>query len=208
MELFQKQATQAKDRFLKKQIDFRVLATLFSVIFFSNTLVGEDINIKIDKYLRGLNSFSSSFVQSDTTSLEEGLIYIKDGMIRLDYSSPDRTLKIKKDKGVYINHELEEEEFFSTKNNTVRAFYDIFLNKSFFYSLSPKINKKEIVFEKNITIDSDSAHITIIFENNPLVLRKIIAKTESNLVSINFYDHVYNEIFDNDFFSFVPIYND
>ena len=74
--------------------------------------------------------------------------------------------------------------------------------------MSPKINKKEIVFEKNITIDSESAHITIIFENNPLVLRKIIAKTESNLVSINFYDHVYNEIFDNDFFSFVPIYND
>ena len=28
------------------------------------------------------------------------------------------------------------------------------------------------------------------------MLRKIIAKTESNLVSINFYDHVYNEIFD------------
>ena len=197
---------QAKDRCLKKQLDFRVLVFLLLVVSFSKSSLGEELNTKIDKYLGGLNSFSSNFIQSDGVSLEEGFIYIKDDMIRLDYINPNRTLKVKKDKGVYINHDLEEEEFFSTKKNIIKVFYDIFLNKNFFYSLSPKINNKQIIFEKNITIDSNKTIIKIIFENRPLVLRKIIAKTENSLVSLSFYNHNYNKYFKNDFFSFVPIY--
>ena len=204
--MFQKQTTQAKDKYLKKQIDFKVLAFHFLLIFFSKNLVGEEPDIKINEYLKGLDSFSSNFIQSDNLSLEEGVVYIKDDMIRLDYINPSRTLKLKKDKGVYINHDLEEEEFFSTKKKFVRAFYDIFIKNDFFNSLSPKINNKEIIFEKNITIDSNNTNIKIFFENSPLTLRKIIAETENNLISISFYNHTYNEFFENDFFSFVPIY--
>ena len=72
---------------------------------------------------------------------------IKSDLIILE---PDRTIKISKEKGVYINHELREEEFFSTKRNNVKIFYNIFLEKNFFSSLTPKENKKEIVFEKII----------------------------------------------------------
>ena len=126
MVLFQKQVTLAKDRCLKKQINFKRIAFLFVIIFFSGNLSGQELNSKINAYLEELVSFSSKFIQSDGASLEEGYLYIKDGLIRLDYTNPDRTLKISKEKGVYINHELKEEEFFSTKKNIIKIFYDIF----------------------------------------------------------------------------------
>ena len=208
MVLFQNQTTQAKDRYLKKQINFKVLGLFFLTILFSKNLVGEELNLKIITYLQGLNTFSSNFIQSDGTYLEQGYIYIKDDMVRLDYTNPDRTLKISKEKGVYINHELREEEFFSTKKNIIKIFYDIFLKNDFFASLTPKEHKKEIVFEKIIQSDSAKIHLKIFFESNPLLLRKIISKTEGNLTSINFHNHNYNSTFEEDFFSFVPIYLD
>ena len=192
MVLFQKQTTQGKDKYLKKQINLKFWDCFFLVILFSKNLVGEELNSKIIKYLQGLNSFSSNFIQSNGTNLEQGYIYIKDDMIRLDYTNPDRTLKISKEKGVYINHELREEEFFSTKKNIIKIFYDIFLKNNFFSSLTPKENNKEIVFEKIIQSESTKVHLKIFFESNPLLLRKIISKTENDLISISFYDHNYN----------------
>ena len=208
MVLFQKQTTLVKGKYLKKQTNFKVLVLLFLAILFSKNLVGEELNLKINTYLQGLNSFSSNFIQTNGIDLEQGNIYIKDDMVRLDYTSPDRTLKISKEKGVYINHELREEEFFSTKKNIVKIFYDIFLKNNFFSSLPPKKNKKEIVFEKIIELDSNKIHLKIFFEDSPLLLRKIISKTDNDFISISFYDHNYNRTFEEGFFSFVPIYLD
>ena len=125
MVLFQSQTTQVKGKYLKKQINCKVLGLFLITILFSKNLVSEELNKKIITYLQGLNSFSSNFIQSDGIYLDQGYIYIKNDMIRLDYTNPDRTLKISKEKGVYINHELREEEFFSTKKNIVRIFYDL-----------------------------------------------------------------------------------
>ena len=132
MVLFQKQTTQVKDKCLKKQINSRILGLFFLSILFSKNLVSEEINSKFIIYLHGLNSFASNFIQSNGMDLEQGNFYIKDDMIRLDYTNPDRTLKISREKGVYINHELKEEEFFSTKKNIIKIFYDIFLKDNFF----------------------------------------------------------------------------
>ena len=208
MVLFQNQTTQVKGKYLKNQINFKVLGFLFLFILFSKSLAGEELNSKIITYLQELNSFSSNFIQSDGTNLEQGYIYIKDDKIRLDYTSPNRTVKVSKEKGVYINHELREEEFFSTKKNIIKIFYDIFLNKNFFSSLSPKEDNREIVFKKTIQSESTKVHLKIFFENSPLLLRKIVSKTESGLISISFYDHNYNSMFEENFFSFVPIYLD
>ena len=208
MVLFQKQTTREKDKYLKKQINLEVLGLLFLVILFSKSVVGEELNSKIIKYLQGLNSFSSNFIQSNEAYLEEGLIYIKDGIIRLDYTNPERTLKISNEKGVYVNHALEEEEFFSTKKNIIKIFYDIFLKNSFLSSLTPKESNNAVVFEKIIQLDSGKVHLTITFETNPMILRKIISKTEDGLITISFYDHNYNVVFEEGFFSFVPIYLD
>ena len=139
--------------------------------------------------------------------MEEGYIYIKDTKIRLDYFYPARTLKISKKKGVYINHELKEEEFFSTEKNIVKIFYDIFLDNEFFSSLLFEINNGEIIFEKEILIESKNTNIKIFFENKPLLIRKIIAESQDEIIFISFNEHNYNNVFDKDFFSFVPIYS-
>jgi outer membrane lipoprotein-sorting protein len=198
----------AKDKFLKKQTNLLLITILFFIILFSKNAIGDQINSKVVNYIKNLNFFSSKFIQSSGTSLEEGNIYIKDNKIRLDYFSPDRTLIISKNKGVYINHELKEENFFSTKKNIVRLFYDIFLDYSFFSSFVFEENNGEIVFEKKIIIDSKITYLKIFFENKPLLLRKIIAKSENEIISISFSEHNYNNDFDESLFSFIPMYLD
>ena len=197
-----------KDRFLKKQINLLFFSILFFIILCCKNTIGNDVSLKIENYIKGLNFFSSKFIQSNGSSLEEGYIYIKDDKIRLDYFYPDRTLIISKKKGVYINHELKEEEFFSTKKNIVKIFYEIFLDYSFFSSLKFTESNHEVVFEKTITIDSANTNLKIFFENTPFLLRKIIAKTEAEVISISFNEHSYNNVFDEKFFSFVPMYPD
>jgi len=71
--LFQRQATLAKDKYLKKQINFIGAAFLFVVFFFSKNLNSQELNSKINIYLEELVSFSSKFIQSDGVSLEEGV---------------------------------------------------------------------------------------------------------------------------------------
>ena len=197
---------QEKDRFLKKQINLFIFSILFFIILYCKNTTGDEISSKVGDYIKDLNFFSSKFVQSNNSSLEEGYIYIKDTKIRLDYFSPNRTLIISKKKGVYINHELKEEDFFSTEKNIVRIFYDIFLDDGFFSSLKFTENKRQVIFEKKITIDSNETNIKIFFENRPLLLRKIIAETEGDIISISFNEHSYNSVFDEKLFSFVPIY--
>ena len=198
----------AKDKFLKKQTNLLLIIILFFIILFSKNAIGDQINSKVVNYIKNLNFFSSKFIQSNGISLEEGNIYIKDNKIRLDYFYPDRTLIISKNKGVYINHELKEENFFSTKKNIVRLFYDIFLDYSFFSSFVFEENNGEIVFEKKIIIDSKITYLKIFFENKPLLLRKIIAKSENEIISISFSEHNYNNDFDESLFSFIPMYLD
>ena len=199
----------AKDKFLKKQSNFFLLVIIFFIILFSTNTIAEQVDSKVINYIKNLNFFSSKFIQSNGASLEEGNIYIKDAKIRLDYLSPDRTLLISKKKGVYINHELKEESFFSTKkNNIVRLFYDIFLDYNFFSSFEFKEDNKEIIFEKKIIIDSKVTNLKIFFENRPLLLRKIIVKNENEAISISFSEHNYNNAFDESLFSFVPMYLD
>ncbi|MDC0232838.1 outer-membrane lipoprotein carrier protein LolA [Pelagibacteraceae bacterium] len=180
---------------------------LFFIILCCKNTNAEEVGLKVENYIKNLNFFSSKFIQSNGSSLEEGYIYIKDTKIRLDYFYPDRTLIISKKKGVYINHELKEESFFSTKKNIVKIFYDIFLDHNFFASEIFVENNGEIFFEKKITIDSTKTSLKIFFENNPLLLRKIIAENANEVISISFNEHNYNSVFDEKLFSFVPIYS-
>ena len=101
MVLFQKQTTQVKGKYLKKQINFKIWVLFFLAIFLSGSLVSKELNSKINTYLQELESFSSNFIQSNGIDLEQGKLYIKDDMIRLDYANPDRTLKISKEKNTY-----------------------------------------------------------------------------------------------------------
>ena len=199
---------QEKDRFLKRIINLSISLLFFAMVLFSKTIIAEEVKSKIEKYFTDLNFFSSKFIQSNDGIIEEGYIYFREKKLRLDYFNPDRTLKISEKKGVYINHELKEEEFFSTEKTLIKMFYDIFVDYDFFSSLVFEKNKKEIIFEKEIFLDSKKTHFKIIFEESPLLLRKIIATTQDGIVTISFNGHNYTNNFDKDFFSFVPIYLD
>ena len=197
-----------KDKFLKKQINFLFVITLFGVIFFSKDLISQEINYKIESYIKNLSQFSSRFIQSNGAGVDEGYIYIYENRLRMDYLKPYRTLKISEKKGVYINHELREEEFFSTKNNIVKVFYDIFLNDNFFLSAEFEKEKGEIIFKKQVSSGSEIIKLVVYFETNPLVLRKITTETKNDIISISLNEHKYNNVFEKDFFSFLPIYLD
>ena len=181
MESFQKRIMLVKDKFLKKQTSLLLIIIIFFLVLFSNNVIGREIDSKVANYIKNLNFFSSKFIQSNGASLEEGSIYIKDTKIRLDYTNPDRTLIISKNKGVYINHELKEENFFSTEKNIVSLFYDIFLDYNFLTTFAFKENNEEIVFEKKFTIDSKITNLQIFFENKPFLIRKITQKLKMKL---------------------------
>ena len=68
------------------------------------------------------------------------------------------------------------------------------------YSFNPSIEIQEKYF--------GGAWNKIYFENKPLLLRKIIAKTENEIISISFSEHNYNGVFEESLFSFVPKYLD
>ena len=93
----------AKDKFLKKQSNLLFILISILTICFSQNSTGEEINSKIEKYIKNLNFFSSKFIQVSGSELEEGYIYIKDKKIRLDYFSPERTLKISEKFNLYLN---------------------------------------------------------------------------------------------------------
>ena len=142
-----------KDRFLKKQIksNFSLLIFFLIILYFKST-ASEEIGLKVENYIKNLNFFSSQFIQSDGNSVEEGYIYINDNKIRLDYFNPNRTLIFSEKKGVYINHELKEEQFFSTEKNALKVFYDIFLSDNFFSSSIYEKKNGGILFKKIVLI--------------------------------------------------------
>ena len=205
---FQKQIMRVKDRFLKKQNNIFLFAIFFCLAVFSNNSNSNEIAFKIENYIKKLDFFSSKFIQSNGMSLEEGDIFINNKKIRLDYFKPHRTLIISKKKGVYINHELKEESFFSNESNIVHLFYDIFLDNNFYLSMKQKEVNGGVIFEKDLDIDSVKSNIKILFENNPLLLRKIIISNESEKITVSFSGHKYNNTFDDNLFSFVPMYLD
>ena len=208
MVLFQKQTMQEKDRFLRKQYNNYLFFfyVLTSLLFYSPTVFCIEIGEGIKEYFNNINNFSSKFIQTSGNSIDQGYLYIKDKRIRLDYNSPKRTIKISRGKGVYINYDLKEEEFFSTKNSIVEFFYNIFLDKSFFETINYKTNKNQIVFNKEIQDGDEKKIVIVLFENEPLILRKIIVQSIDTNISLSLSEHNYENEFEKKFFSFVPIF--
>jgi len=209
--LYRRQVTLAKDMFLKKQNHNNLgffLCIMVIVFLYSKNLFSYETSEDIQDYINNIDNFTSKFVQTDNNSIEEGRLYIKNNIIRLDYDSPKRTIKINDKKGVYIDHSLREEEFFSTKKGLIKIFYDIFLNTNYFKDSEFKKSKNQIVFSKIVSQEDLKIKVYVIFEIMPLVLRKVITKSEDINLTLGFSEHEYNATFEKDFFSFVPIYLD
>ena len=125
-------------------------------------------------YLSSLSDFSASFLQSDGENLSEGMVYIGKKRVRAEYFLPTKILIIlAEDKAMYYDYELEEDEFFNPKNTNAWFFYDIFRNPYFFEDGKVEVKNKELLLEKK-GIDNEEKNfvIRVLFEKQPLILRK------------------------------------
>ena len=164
-----------------------------------------NIKIKILDYLNSLQYFSASFIQNDNENLSEGKVYIGEKRVRAEYLSPSKILIVlDKDKAMYYNYELEEDEFFNPKNTNAWFFYDIFRNPYFFEDSKIIMKNNEIIVEKS-GFDNEEIKYSInaYFENNPLILRKIEIFINNDMLQISIFDHNYNEDFDKNFFKLI-----
>ncbi len=177
---------------------------LISFFLFSGKLYSND-KIEVLKYLDSLKFFSASFIQNDGDKLSEGEFYIGENRIRVEYIVPEKILIIlAKDKAMYYNYELEEDEFFNPKNTSAWFFYDIFRDPLFFEDSKVTNKNNELILEK-MGVDTDEINYLIraYFEIKPTVLRGFDVYINSEYLEISIYNHNYNEEFNNDFFKLI-----
>ena len=194
-----------KDMFLKND---KNLFYLLTIIFF--LISDKAYSISDDKknaltLLNELKNFSASFLQNDGKNISEGKIYIGTERVRAEYILPTKILIIlDKDKAMYYNYELEEDEFFNPKNTNAWFFYDIFRNPFFFEDSLLKLNNNELILEKRGLDNNDKNFIIrVYFENNPLVLRSVEVLIDKEIIKLSLYNHNYNEDFDRGFFKLI-----
>ena len=182
---------------------YNVLLCFFILTFFltKNVISSEKNHLKISNYLYEIKNFTVSFIQEDGGSLSEGKIFIGENRLRVEYQTPSKILIIlDKDKAMYYNFELDEDEFFDPQNTSAWFFFDIFKNKHFLNDAILQSKNKNILIQKQGELNGGIYNLEIDFENNPLVLRKIRLDTADTYLKLSFFDHVYNQEFSDDFF--------
>ena len=191
--------------FLKNKI-IKLYLFIIIVILFSNKVFSTtDHKTKVLNHLNSLKFFSASFLQDDGENLSEGKVYVGNKRIRAEYFLPTKILIIlDKDKAMYYNYELEEDEFFNPKNTNAWFFYDIFRNPVFFQDGLITVKNNELILEKKgVDNEENNFIIKVKFEKKPLVLRSLEVLIADNFLKLSIYNHSYNEEFSKDFFKLI-----
>jgi Outer membrane lipoprotein-sorting protein len=190
-----------KDTFLKK---IRLKNLFFFLFFFLNfeSSLANEIKGNLIKHIDSLNNFSAKFIQSNDSGIEEGVIYIGEKRIKVEYSFPSKvTIILDKRRSMYFNRDLQEVEYFNTKKSEANIFFQILKDNSFLDNAEIS-NKKKNVFIKKKYAFEDSVYLAeLIFEQNPYILRKIKISFNETYYTISFFDHSYNQDFRKNFFS-------
>ena len=185
--------------------NFTIIFILIIIFFFTfNTNASGNKHEKAVDYLKKLKFFSTSFIQNDEAQLSDGEIFIGENRIRVEYDSPAKILIVlDRNKAMYYNYDLDEDEFFNPKDTSAWFFFDIFFNPEFFFDA--KINEQNNYIElvRKGFNNGESYEIKIIFENNPFVIRKIILNQKDASLKLSFFDHRYNNSYDKDFFKLI-----
>jgi len=190
-----------KDRFLEKT-SYLIFLIL---IFFPSILVGETTISKILNYNTNLVNSSAQFIQNDGTEIQEGKIYFGSDRIKINYKYPvNLTLILSERKGVYINHKIKESEYFNTNKSFIKFFFKLLKNSKF--KEKPKVEYNYIKIYDNFILNDVYYQITILYENNPIKIRKIIILEDNQNIEISFFNHNNLEFFDKKFFSMVDPY--
>ncbi len=193
-----------KGMFLKrtKSVFLYLIITLFPVQ--SVSLSNEENLEKIFNYLNSLNNFSASFIQDENDLVSEGKIYIGNDRVRLDYEYPSKILIIlDKDKGMYYNYDLNEDEFFNPKDTSAWFFFEIFKNKKFFLDANSTLENKSIILSKSGYSFDEPYKIFLFFEDKPLLIRKIKLLFQNTEYTLSIYNHRLEEKFNDKFFKLI-----
>ena len=195
----------AKDRFLKK-IKFILL---FVVIAFQcNGGFSKNIIAELVEYNTNLKNSTALFIQTDGTTIQEGNVYIGEDRIKIDYEKPTKiSIVLAQKKGMYINHELREVDFFPTKDGMTNIFFKVLLDNSFFEESVIVSKKNSVNVSKQYSFGDSVFDINVIYENNPILLRKIIFRENNYILEVGFFDHLTNKDFRKGFFSLISPYN-
>jgi len=192
-----------KDKYLEK-INYLIFLI---IIFFSQGLIAETLKSKIIKYNNDLKNSSALFLQNDGDSLEEGIIYFGIDRIKIDYTKPIKlTLILSEKKGIYTNHELRESQYFNTNKSYIKVFFKILKGDNFLDK--PKMLENFVELNHDFSLNNNIYKIKIIYEYDPIKLRKIIILENNQKIEMGFYNHNNLETYEKKFFSMINPYLD
>ena len=194
---------QAKDKFLEK-INLLILVLGLCV---SQNLYAENIYEKIFNYNNTLKNSVANIIQTENNNLQEGVIFFGDERIKIIYKKPQKiTIIISEKKGIYINHELEESQFFATKNSYIKFFFDVLNKKEYLKNLTIKESEYKIELSENIKLDSILYNIKLIYEIDPINLRRLEIINDNEKMQIGFFNHRAEGVYEKQFFSMIDPY--
>ena len=193
----------AKGKFLEKTS----IIIIFIVVLWSKFLLADDIKFQVLNYNNNLKNSSALFIQNDGDSLEEGEIYFGNDRIKINYIKPQKiTLILSEKKGMYTNHDLKETEFFLTKKSYVKIFFDIFHKKKHLKEMIIEQLSDQIIISEKIKVDNITYDIKLIYENEPIKLRRLEITSDNDKIQMGFFNHSLESSFDKNFFSMIDPY--
>ena len=205
MAIFQNQATQEKEVFLKK-INKYFLALILGVFSLipNKANLADNKNQKILEYFQNISFFSSNFYQNSGNSIEEGKFFLnnKDKRLRIQYLKPTNVLIIMaENKAMYFNQDLEEVQYFNPEKSIAGIFFKIFNEPGFFLSSEVFEKEQTLIIEKKIISKNEDVNLEILFEKNPLIIRKITLENLEERIIFSIFNTNFNPIIKKDFFS-------
>jgi len=210
------QVMQEKEMYLlriNKKIFYFLFLFLFIVFLTLNQSRGNQniLSSQISSYFFKINNFTSKFIQSDSDGIQEGNIYLSNKVkrIKIHYTEPSNIIFVLKDnKAMYFNVDLEEVEYFSTKNSIADVFFDVFYDEEFFYNSEIVEKKNTIEIKKIISTKEEKREILLFFEKSPLIIKQIKIKENNGYRVMTFINPNFNISYRENFFSIAnPLLN-
>jgi hypothetical protein len=194
---------QVKDKFFEK-INLLILVL---TLCFSHNMYAENLYNEIFNYNNTLKNSSAKFIQTNYDYIQEGEIFFGKKRIKITYKNPEKlTLILSEKKGMYINHKLQESEFFLTKKSYIKFFFDIFYTKIGMKNMNIKRVDRQIEINEKIQIDNNFFEIKLIYESEPVKLRRLEIISDEDKIQMGFFDHKFENVFDKSFFSMIDPY--
>ena len=130
------------------------------------------------------------FIQTDGKTVEEGVIYIGSERIKVEYEKPQRlTFVLSKKKGMFVNHELKEVQYFNPNKSFVKIFFKILKGDIFDENTYLNISNNSILIKNNFEVMDRLYKVDVIYENEPIKIRKVEVLEGQESFEIGFFNH-------------------